>query len=442
MRSPAPSSAAHLAREEEPELEDAARRVQVLARGDARDRRLVHADRLGHVLAGSSAASTPRRCRGRPAGARRSCARRAASCRCGSRGSAAASAPPAAGCAAPRGPGAGEHAGIALVHADARQCRRVELDHPALRRAPRVDVRHDVLGARRLDRRARGAGGSCAPARARRRVPRRSRAARAAAPRARGRRPVRGGGGPGCGRWRVRASPGSSCASCSSMHSATERAPTPAGSNCCTMASTRPTPAASVRTSPATVSAIASSVSVRYPSSLIGVDDGAADGQRVRRQVGEFELPGAGGPAACAPIRRRARARHRRFPTRATRTPLALGSVHSSPISTTGSDSPPLSVVCVAGLPGRLRLRRPGGARCPLRPRACTFVSSASSTCACSSIVGSCSRRIACCSCGVIVSCWPIRSWRLGFIMRRRWPRLRPRGRRMPACQSLKSCPK
>jgi len=26
---------------------------------------------------------------------------------------------------------------------------------------------------------------------------------------------------------------------------------------------------------------------------------------------------------------------------------------------------------------------------------------------------------MACCSCGVIVSCWPSRSWRLGFIMRK-----------------------
>ena len=49
---------------------------------------------------GSWAAWTPRRGRGKPAGARRSCARPGAWCRCGSRGCAAASAPPAAACAA------------------------------------------------------------------------------------------------------------------------------------------------------------------------------------------------------------------------------------------------------------------------------------------------------------------------------------------------------
>src|SRR6202034_3260114 len=44
-----------------------------------------------------------------------------------------------------------------------------------------------------------------------------------------------------------------------------------------------------------------------------------------------------------------------------------------------------------------------------------TFVSSVSRTWACKSSEGSCSRRMACCSCGVMVSCWPMRSCRLGF---------------------------
>ena len=47
---PVPSSAGHVAREKEAELEHAARRVQVLAGRHARDRRLVHLDGLGDVL--------------------------------------------------------------------------------------------------------------------------------------------------------------------------------------------------------------------------------------------------------------------------------------------------------------------------------------------------------------------------------------------------------
>ena len=44
-----------------------------------------------------------------------------------------------------------------------------------------------------------------------------------------------------------------------------------------------------------------------------------------------------------------------------------------------------------------------------------TLVSSVSRTWACKSREGSCSSRMACCSCGVMVSCWPMRSCRLGF---------------------------
>ena len=44
-----------------------------------------------------------------------------------------------------------------------------------------------------------------------------------------------------------------------------------------------------------------------------------------------------------------------------------------------------------------------------------TLVSRVSRTCACRSSEGNCSRRMACCSCGVMVSCWPMRSCRLGF---------------------------
>src|ERR1700733_5706368 len=44
-----------------------------------------------------------------------------------------------------------------------------------------------------------------------------------------------------------------------------------------------------------------------------------------------------------------------------------------------------------------------------------TLVSRVSRTCACRSSEGSCSNRMACCSCGVMVSCCPMRSCRLGF---------------------------
>src|SRR5882672_8192317 len=44
-----------------------------------------------------------------------------------------------------------------------------------------------------------------------------------------------------------------------------------------------------------------------------------------------------------------------------------------------------------------------------------TLVSRVSRTCACKSSDGSCNSRMACCSCGVMVSCWPMRSCRLGF---------------------------
>ncbi len=103
------------------------------------------------------------------------------------------------------------------------------------------------------------------------------------------------------------------------MHSATERAPTPAGSNCCTISSTRPTPAASVCTSPATA---ADDRFQRFGQVAVVVD------RRPRWRGRSRAHPAAGGraraarpgdPAACGPIRRRARVRRRRCPTRATR---------------------------------------------------------------------------------------------------------------------------
>src|ERR1700735_3956004 len=48
-----------------------------------------------------------------------------------------------------------------------------------------------------------------------------------------------------------------------------------------------------------------------------------------------------------------------------------------------------------------------------------TWDSSSSRMCACSSMVGNCSRRIACCSCGVIVSCCPSLSCSEGLSIKR-----------------------
>ena len=48
-----------------------------------------------------------------------------------------------------------DHAGIALVHADSRQCRGIQLDEPPLRSPSREDIRHDVFSAQRLERRTR-----------------------------------------------------------------------------------------------------------------------------------------------------------------------------------------------------------------------------------------------------------------------------------------------
>ena len=212
------------------------------------------------------------------------------------------------------------------------------------------------------------------------------------------------------------------------MHSATERAPTPAGSNCCT-----------------TVEHAADARGVRLHLArdrgrdrferlgevavvVDGVHDGAADRERIRRQVGELELPGQvvlQGPAGLVGELELAVAAAR--PGR-----LGFGRARLRPFVADLDHRLGFAVVAL-----RVRASRPAAASADQvaskssSASSMTFVSSASSTCACSSMVGSCSRRIACCSCGVIVSCWPIRSCRLGFIMRR-----------TPLRQSRKSCPK
>ncbi len=66
-----------------------------------------------------------------------------------------------------------------------------------------------------------------------------------------------------------------------------------------------------------------------------------------------------------------------------------------------------------------------------------TLLSSASRICAWSSSTGSCSRRMACCSCGVIVSCWPSLSCRAGLSIR-----LATSGARSGACQQASRAPK
>src|SRR5882757_62093 len=108
--------------------------------------------------------------------------------------------------------------------------------------------------------------------------------------------------------------------------------------------------------------------------------------------------------------------------------PLVCSPQASSAISTSGSSR------CSAGvlLPsssayfsstGRSSRSR-GSSRSTASPRdsgasssasSITLVSSVSRTCACRSSEGSCSSLMACCNCGVMVSCWPMRSCRLGF---------------------------
>src|SRR5687768_2411802 len=182
------------------------------------------------------------------------------------------------------------------------------------------------------------------------------------------------------------------------------------------MASTRPMPAASVRTSPATVSAIASSVSVRYPSSLtastMARPIASASGGRwassscQARWSCSVRPDSSASSSSLSPL-----------PDQGDSDSVALGSVQSSPISTVGSASP-TSSPAAAGSPTVASADQVASKSSSASSM--TFVSSASSTWACSSMVGSCSRRIACCSCGVIVSCWPIRSCRVGFIVARR----------------------
>src|ERR1700730_17551176 len=103
--------------------------------------------------------------------------------------------------------------------------------------------------------------------------------------------------------------------------------------------------------------------------------------------------------------------------------PLACSPQASSAISTSGSSRcsggvlfPSSSVYfSSAGVSFRLRSGSLRVSGVSSSASSITLVSSVSRTCACRSSEGSCSRRIACCSCGVMVSCWPMRSCRLGF---------------------------
>src|SRR5580704_11101906 len=105
--------------------------------------------------------------------------------------------------------------------------------------------------------------------------------------------------------------------------------------------------------------------------------------------------------------------------------PLVCSPQASSAISTSGSS------VCSAGLllpsssayasslasgaSSRSRTTSPMGSKTSSSASSITLVSRVSRTCASRSSEGSCSNRMACCSCGVMVSCCPMRSCRLGF---------------------------
>src|SRR5271170_3448803 len=78
------------------------------------------------------------------------------------------------------------------------------------------------------------------------------------------------------------------------------------------------------------------------------------------------------------------------------------------------SSSAYFSSIC-AGASSRAAMLSGGASRASSSPSSITLVSSVSLTWACRSREGSCSSLIACCSCGVMVSCWPMRSCRLGF---------------------------
>ena len=138
------------------------------------------------------------------------------------------------------------------------------------------------------------------------------RAARAAAATARARRPAPGGGG----RSRCAVSKpgvaGSSCRSCSSMHSPTERAPTPGGSSACTPSSTA-----------LDLGGVALDLGLQRAGDLLqrlgevavvadGIDDGARDRQLARLEAWRARAATAGAPAATGRRRRRTPAGARR----------------------------------------------------------------------------------------------------------------------------------
>src|SRR3984893_8288319 len=103
--------------------------------------------------------------------------------------------------------------------------------------------------------------------------------------------------------------------------------------------------------------------------------------------------------------------------------PLVRSPQASSAISTSGSSRCSLGVLLPSssayfssgGASSRSRTASPRVSAASSSASSMTLVSSVSRTCACRSSEGSCNKRMACCSCGVMVSCWPMRSCRLGF---------------------------
>src|SRR5271155_3068298 len=105
--------------------------------------------------------------------------------------------------------------------------------------------------------------------------------------------------------------------------------------------------------------------------------------------------------------------------------PLVCSPQASSAISTSGSSRCSLGVLLpsssayfssfASGSSSRSRTASAGASKASSSASSITLVSSVSRTWACKSSDGSCNKRMACCSCGVMVSCWPMRSCRLGF---------------------------
>ena len=211
---------------------------------------------------------------------------------------------------------AAEHAGIALVDADARQTSTLFISTASHWRVrARTNTSGTTYSAAALESRRR-ARMAAAHQRDARRARRRTRAARAAAARVGGRRAGRDARRRWCGASCKAGRVGRELRELQRRHSLTERAPTPAGSNCCTSSSTRRRPRGVGRTSGrrgGDVSRDLGDVAVVVDR----VDDRASRSRaHVRGRAWRARAATAGGPAAVRPrFVGELRARRRRIAT-------------------------------------------------------------------------------------------------------------------------------